>query len=425
MKLTLGALVLIASLAIGSTAHAQYSLSVGGTTDPSVGTAFDLTVELDSTGGMDIAGWSFGLCHDPTFFDIVSVADGATTATVKAGAAPDFNEVAVLAGQGFTVGTVICFTGCAVLVPGSGYELYVATYEAGGTEGTGAVDFCSTLGNPPVDTVVVVNGASISPATSGATVGVVEPSFVFDYIAPDATASYNAGGTGSTTVQVSILEDAANAGFPNDTQGFSMGLSHDSAVLAVSSGPTPVLPFEPDFEGPSVLADGWTIGVVYSFTGASVLAFAAATPVIEVGYDISVTPGSGTVVTPLVWSNALGAPAVDNVVVVGGQSIDASFVDGSITLDEVTVPIFLRGDGNNDTRVDIGDGIFVLNYLFLGGPAGTCLAASDADGNGSVEMTDAVAIISYQLLMGPPLAAPFPECGEGSMSDDCAQSSCP
>ena len=427
MKKFLGAMALSAAFAVGGVANAQdYTLSVGGSATQDVDTTFDLTVNFDSSTGGDVSGWSLGLCHDATLFDIDSVADGSTTATVNGGSEPAFNTINVLPGEGFTVGLVIDLFGMQLLPPGTGYELNVATYTAGSTAGTGDLNFCNTLGTPSVDTVVVVNGASVTPATNGLTLELVSPPPPgFNYLAPNPTANFDqASGTGSFTAQFSIEEQATSPGFPNDTQGFSMAVAHDPAILSVTAGPNFLLPFTPDFSGPAVLADGWTIGTVYSFTSANVAAFATATPVIEIEYAISGLAGSGATSTPLNFSNALGSPTVDNVVVVAGLSLDAAFVDGAVNLEPVTDTPFLRGDCNSDLKADIADGIWILNFLFQGGPAGACAEACDADDNGDLDMLDAMSIIQYRLLNGPAPAAPFPECGIEAGAD-CDASACP
>ena len=54
--------------------------------------------------------------------------------------------------------------------------------------------------------------------------------------------------------------------FPNDTRGFSMGFANDdSLVTLVAVNVT--LPFTADFAETNTFSNGWTVGVVYSFTG--------------------------------------------------------------------------------------------------------------------------------------------------------------
>ena len=110
-----------------------------------------MRVTLDSAGG-EIQGWSFGVCHDPARAEVLAIAPGLTTDTVKSGAPADFNQVNEYT-NGWTAGVVICFTACASLPPGIGYELFVASYRAVGNEAaTSDLCFCNDLGSPPVNT---------------------------------------------------------------------------------------------------------------------------------------------------------------------------------------------------------------------------------------------------------------------------------
>ncbi|MEM7232593.1 MAG: right-handed parallel beta-helix repeat-containing protein [Planctomycetota bacterium] len=88
---------------------------------------------------------------------------------------------------------------------------------------------------------------------------------------------------------------------------------------------------------------------------------------------------------------------------------------------------FRRGDANGDGRVDISDSIAVLSYLFLGGPEPECLDAADTDDSGSLNITDGHAINVYLFLGGTAFPSPGPfGCGPDSTPDavTCATSNC-
>lgn len=72
--------------------------------------------------------------------------------------------------------------------------------------------------------------------------------------------------------------------------------------------------------------------------------------------------------------------------------------------------LFVRGDTNRDTSVDIVDAVFVLTYLFNGGTL-TCVDAADIDDSGSVQINDPVMLLSYLFQSGPAPALPFPMLG--------------
>ncbi|MBN1459359.1 MAG: hypothetical protein JXA57_07470 [Armatimonadetes bacterium] len=81
-------------------------------------------------------------------------------------------------------------------------------------------------------------------------------------------------------------------------------------------------------------------------------------------------------------------------------------------------PSFLRGNANADETTDLSDAVFILSYLFLGGPAPTCLDSGDCDDSGVLELTDAVYLLSHLFLGGPAPAEPFPACGPDPTPED-------
>jgi len=72
---------------------------------------------------------------------------------------------------------------------------------------------------------------------------------------------------------------------------------------------------------------------------------------------------------------------------------------------------FIRADADGSGRLDITDPIFLLNHLFLGGSAPTCLDAGDANDDEKLDISDAVYSLSFQFLGGPAPGSPFPGCG--------------
>ena len=59
------------------------------------------------------------------------------------------------------------------------------------------------------------------------------------------------------------------------------------------------------------------------------------------------------------------------------------------------------GDANGDGSVNIGDAVFIINYIFKGGSAPNPLAAGDANGDGFINIGDAVHLINYIFKSGP------------------------
>jgi hypothetical protein len=65
------------------------------------------------------------------------------------------------------------------------------------------------------------------------------------------------------------------------------------------------------------------------------------------------------------------------------------------------------GDADGNGIVNISDAVYLISYIFSGGPPPDPLAAGDADCNGIVNISDAVYLISYIFGGGP---APCTEC---------------
>jgi hypothetical protein len=82
---------------------------------------------------------------------------------------------------------------------------------------------------------------------------------------------------------------------------------------------------------------------------------------------------------------------------------------------------FRRGDATGDGGTDITDGVFILNYLFLGTRAPDCLDAADTDDNGNVDLSDAIRVLNFLFLGGAAPLAPGPAvCGSDSADDALA-----
>ncbi len=59
------------------------------------------------------------------------------------------------------------------------------------------------------------------------------------------------------------------------------------------------------------------------------------------------------------------------------------------------------GDANDDGSVNVGDGVYLINYVFKGGAAPPCLDEGDANADGALNVGDGVYIINYVFKGGP------------------------
>jgi hypothetical protein len=99
---------------------------------------------------------------------------------------------------------------------------------------------------------------------------------------------------------------------------------------------------------------------------------------------------------------------------IGKLYIDAGSLDYSIYMDDDgdgiidreiqpdIVNVMLRGDANGDGQVNLADAVYIVNYLFIGGPPPDPLEAGDANCDGEVNLADAVYIINWLFIGGPP-----------------------
>lgn len=96
---------------------------------------------------------------------------------------------------------------------------------------------------------------------------------------------------------------------------------------------------------------------------------------------------------------------VNNVATVNSMTTLFCAVDQQIltvTIEPVSVGAFISGDGNGDGRLDIGDPIYLINFLFRDGPAFPCEDSGDANDDGLLDLSDATFVIGYLFLGGDP-----------------------
>jgi hypothetical protein len=91
---------------------------------------------------------------------------------------------------------------------------------------------------------------------------------------------------------------------------------------------------------------------------------------------------------------------------------------GSLRLDAdltfAVEPEYITGDANGDGTVNITDAVYLVTYIFGGGPPPVPLLSGDANCDGTVNITDAVYLITYIFGGGPPPGDPnndgIPDC---------------
>jgi len=130
------------------------------------GTTVTVRVLLEVLPGAPgpVGGSALGVSHDPTLYTLNSVVEGADLVTLPpCGVPPMFLQIQPLPG-GFTLGVLHHFTSSACDFGPGCYELAVGTYTSLALQTTtNSFQFSNTLGSPPLNTVVVVNGVTVVP----------------------------------------------------------------------------------------------------------------------------------------------------------------------------------------------------------------------------------------------------------------------
>ncbi len=421
MKLSFLMFFLTLALATPTDLGAQSAvLSVEGPSLAGVGQSFEATVFLELSGPDEADGWSYGVCHDPLVLSLDSVVDGVVPQTANNGGDVFFNQQIVTA-DGYSVGVVICGTGCATLPPGSGYEMSIGTYTALQASTT-LIAPCDTIGLPAAPTVIDVMGVFVIPTpipldlevTDGPTFTARAPDLLVPYSAADGAAVFD--------VEISLEQD--NTGFALlETAGYFLGMAHDPTLLEVVSV-TSDLPLDGAHFIDVYLADpnGWRIGVVFSLAGSNSFQLTGQTVATATYQTIALSPLTGNdmgTTTTLEFSDSIGIPQADLVVVDNAGASHPPHLDhGSVTF--IPDSFFRRGDANHDGIYDLADGIAILNGLFAAGPISPCQGTRDSNADGQVDIADALSILTYLFAGGAPPPAPFPGCGPGIV-DECDQ----
>ncbi|MEE8142264.1 MAG: hypothetical protein V3T77_04125, partial [Planctomycetota bacterium] len=262
---------LLLTLLVGSSVDAnmvfKFSQSGG---QGSLGMSLDLRVTFINEKD-EVEGWSIGVCHDGSLLQINSLANGATTQGFNDGEGPDLYFPNVFQdppeGPGWNAGVVISIGGAETLGPNPGgnpeVEIHLSNYTVLDAPAEGEdpfiTDVCpcdEQVGGPPTPLVAVTGGFSFPvDANCGTVVITSPPTITFKFIVKDQTVIYDGkSGDGSFEIDTQIGENPGNEGFPNQTQGFSMGLAHDGSLLVAKEiFPTGDLAAINDGEGPELL----------------------------------------------------------------------------------------------------------------------------------------------------------------------------
>lgn len=116
------------------------------------------------------------------------------------------------------------------------------------------------------------------------------------------------------------------------------------------------------------------------------------------------------------YTGTLGSPPVSVLFVVDGFEVAPATRTGWVSL---PTPAFIRGDVDENGKLEMTDAIRTLGWLFLGGEEPGCLQSADANGSGEVNIADPIYILQFLFVGGPMPPHPYPDCGTAPVPLGC------
>jgi hypothetical protein len=410
------ALLLIVAWATPSEGASTFTADSGTEVLPGDSVTVAVTLDTDET----LRGFSIALSHDGILLTLDSITAGSDVAALNSDAGPDYFQVSTdpVGGPGGFVACIIDLELAEVVPAINGQELCLFQYTAAtdATAGLTDIEFNDTLGDPPVENLVVPATTSVVPTVVNGTVDILDPppptKYTFNAVVTETEAGFLS--------TVSILESDTNTTFPTDTTGFTAQLGHgfaDASVTAVGAA------LDSEFVDTTLGVDGLVVEVVYSLDLLTTVAFDTTQDVLEITLSgDGPTCIAGSELTVVTWQDDLFVDT-PNTVADGSASVEVCFEGGTF----LCPAEFIRGDIDGDGVFSgVSDAIRLLCGAFLPGECDgvPCDDAADVDDDGILDpIPDALAILDYAYSDGPAPADPGAStCGRDPTADtlDCA-----
>lgn len=285
--------------------------------------------------------------------------------------------------------------------------------------GTTEIRFIEDDGPPPIFTELIVEAMAVIPTLVP---GAVEILDVVDPPPPPAENRIRLSRTTAAPGGEAVLDIVADALHP--IEGFTAVIAYDPAVLEVIEfdlagtetalkSPDQVIPKIANDEGYSVLT------VILDFLPPlDGRAIPAGTGLLLARVRMRVAEGAPSGAQAVSLENEKGRPPLDNIFVVdGGIRVDPELVGGEVQIGGSAVPTFVRGNVDGNSDINLADGLWIANYLFLGGEEPVCLDAADVDDDGKIDLTDPIFLLNHLFLGGPEPPPPYPTPGPDPTPD--------
>ncbi len=447
-KVAIGLISLLAFCSVSDAKQNAYQIQLESAMTPP-GIEAEVGVILDSSSGINLSGWSYGVCHSSAELTLQAITSGDTTQTSNGGGAPEFESLDMESG-GFTQGVIICFMLCSPLLPGADYELARATYSPlGGIGSVSTVNFCATIGVPPVEVIVVEpSSAQVIPDQLSGEITILDPSITgLNCVAAGSPCACNFELSWTNAFVYDAIEVRIDGVLATTLSGTATtySLPDDGTVLPGQSGSrqvclTPIIGGQPSVStccdadctvDPAPSGGILTAEPAQGPTGCEVsLSWSGFTGPLP-PYTATITVDGSVVQSGVAGNSALVTLPSDGphdvcVSVAGSCGVDSTLI--CETVECIPLEQFIRGDANVDAMVNVADGVTILNFLFLMGALG-CIDAADSNDSGALDLADAIYVFTYLFVGGAPPPAPGLSCGvDPSDTDplDCNDTSaCP
>ncbi len=387
-----------------------------------------VAIDLNRTGqnGAPVRGFTIAICHVPYQLDVVATARG-TGFAVGTGVPCDFFLISEQP-RGVTLAVVVDLTENRGVPAVNDFHALSITYKVLDAADPAPITPCDrAVGFPPVVLMFSTGQDSFYPLEEnliGAEIespcSPVERTFRLSARASEPLRVDADTGTGSTTLELSLQEDAVACCPPRLLQGLTLGidLPDDLRLVRFLPGDVYTLGF--------VEHEGSGCGEIEATFAASTR-FGIKTTVLRV--EVATRPES--------WRGVLAAATRDvrfvdrcanasSVKYLDGRRVPfADLAAATLALSvQPRRPFFLRGDVNADGTRNIADAIRLLTWLYRDHALlPPCLDAADSNDDGRVDIADGISILTRIFGVGGGGAFPEPwrQCGRDPTSDtlDC------
>jgi len=207
----------------------------------------------------------------------------------------------------------------------------------------------------------------------------------------------------------------------DEVMAFQVHAVFDQNLLSVhdcTRDGTPVASLQPEIWECNIFARSVEIGCIFDFVppfdGRALPPTNSGNTLVNMLFDVAEEAPAGAV-TEIELINNRAVSQIFNVFTVDNRSKLPVLTPARVEIvsrDAAEVAgAFVRGDVDGSGRVDISDGIGLLNFLFTGGDEPVCYDAADVKDEGAVDISAAIYLLNFLFLGGKSLPPPYPNPG--------------